>query len=106
MGTITYIYHNVYTKRAMSKGSKYKGGSKLTPFRLPIIGYNLARARVNDVLNAIANEMKEQDKTTLNAATAQSKTTLANKDYKCGCSYDDGLFRRVAGCIVDRGKHR
>lgn len=91
------------------KASKYIGGSKIVSFRLPIESLTIATIEINAILKKYERVKPNKNKTTLNTATVQSKTTLANKtqhNYQCGCSYNDGLFRRVAGCKNDKGMHR
>ena len=75
----------------MSRERKYAGGSKVVSFRLPVIGYNEAMARVNELLNTIANE---GNKTELN-------NTIV---YNCGCTLIGGKHIKAIGCrlaIVD-----
>lgn len=97
------------------KKSKYIGGSRLAQFRLPIEGYKSTRARVNALLDEIANEMKETHGKGTKSTVASAETTLARKaqsktiystTYQCGCSYDAGIFRRGNGCKIDRQGHR
>lgn len=96
------------------KYSRYTGGSRVRSFRLPIEGYTSAVARVNALLDEIANEMRESDSNDVSPMVASAKTTLTNKApskqidsiiYECGCSYDGGIFRRASGCKVDRVRH-
>ena len=93
------------------KTSKYKGGSKIVSFRLPLTSLSLATKEINELLKKYEHIKSNKDKTAGVPALKQSKTTLATKAlnnivYPCGCSYDSGLFRRVAGCRIDRGMHR
>lgn len=94
--------------------SKYIGGSRLAQFRLPIDGYKSTRARVNALLDEIANEMNNNDEISTIPLVTSAKTTLATKaqskstnsiTYECGCSYDGGIFRRGNGCKIDRVRH-
>ena len=97
------------------KKSKYIGGSRLAQFRLPIEGYKSVRARVQALLDEIANEMKETHGKDTKSMVASAKTTLTSNDkpkaiegitYECGCSYDGGIFRRGNRCKIDRQRHR
>ena len=97
------------------KNSKYIGGSRPAQFRLPIEGYKSVRARVQKLLDEIANEMKSQGERGTKSMMASAETTLTNKaqskstnsiTYECGCSYDVGIFRRGNGCKIDRQGHR
>ena len=97
------------------KSSKYIGGSRPAQFRLPIEGYKSVRARVQMLLDEIANEMKETHGKGTKSMAASAETTLTNKaqskatnsiTYECGCSYDEGIFRRGNGCKIDRQGHR
>jgi hypothetical protein len=69
----------------MSRDRKYTGGSKVVSFRLPVIGYNEAITRVNELLNTIA---MEGNKTELN-------NTIV---YQCGCTLHGGKHTKAIGC--------
>ena len=102
----------------MARISKYKGGSRLTTFRLPTEGFKSTRARVQALLNEIAGEMKDKGKTTLSPVVASAKTILGIKEvinpiedngktvYVCGCTVENDLFRRAFGCRIARVDHR
>ena len=78
----------------MSRERKYKGGSKVVSFRLPLIGYNEAMQRVNDLLNIIAIEGNGKDKNQLNSPII----------YVCGCTLSSGKHTKAIGCrlaVVD-----
>jgi len=98
----------------MGRDSKYIGGSKVVPFRLPIVGYKAVRTRVQTLLDEIAQESQYKSQNTAKPLPASAKTTLTTKAptthtgpiaYVCGCTLSGGLFRRVAGCKMDRGEH-
>jgi hypothetical protein len=94
------------------KQSKFKGGTVLTTFRLPKEGYKAVRAKVNELLYQISIEMDVKSKNNVKPLPTSAKTTLSSKPiidvttYVCGCSINDGLFKRVQGCAIPRPHHR
>lgn len=93
---------------------KYVGGSKVATFRLPLEGFSVVRARVNELLEQIASEMSLEGQNDVSPASKQSKTTLTPKAVKqavsvitfcCGCTLEGVLFRRDNSCKVLRSKH-
>jgi len=98
----------------MGRDSKYKGGTKVVPFRLPIVGYKAVRARVQALLDEIAQESQYKSPNAVKSTGASAKTTLSNKaqyepneskQYQCGCTHDSTLFRRANGCKIPRSNH-
>ena len=93
------------------KAHKYIGGSRLVSFRLPINGYKSTRARVQALLDQIAHEMNLEAQNSAKPLSASAKTTLTDRTqlspitYVCGCSIEDGLFKRGKGCALDRNRH-
>ena len=88
----------------MCRNSKYKGGSKIVPFRLPIDNIEEATSRIYAILKEY-----EEDKTIKpTKKTIDTKKPKQCKDvvYTCGCTLDKGLFRREAGCKIERSKHK
>jgi len=96
------------------KTSKYTGGSKIVAFRLPIASLSRATIEINAILKKYERDKPNKSKTTVKPTGASAKTTLAIKSqtkvndtilYVCGCTLSDGLFRRIAGCKIERGRH-
>jgi hypothetical protein len=108
---MTTFAFNVYTIRVMSRTSKYKGGSKVVSFRLPIEGYKSVRIRIQALLDEIAKEELYRVEKSVKSTLASAETRLSDRldyniIYQCGCTVTDGLFRRVSSCKLERLGHR
>jgi hypothetical protein len=93
----------------MANTSKYKGGSKLTTFRLPTDNYHEVREAINELLRGyeIGQEQAKQEAPKL--VKKASIKPIVNKQgtntYECGCTIDNGLLKRVKGCKKGKNEH-
>jgi hypothetical protein len=86
----------------MSRERKYTGGSKVVSFRLPVIGYDEAMARVNDLLNTIAIEgnAMQSEAFTDNDSQSIHRYDVESITYQCGCSNIQGKHVKALGCRI------
>jgi hypothetical protein len=94
------------------KQSKYIGGSKIVAFRLPKEALNLAIIDIKAVLKKYEQVNTIEPQNNVKPLPTSAKTKLSSKPikdvttYVCGCSINEGLFKRAQGCIIPRPHHR